>query len=150
MKEKLINQYNKLKLSPIKIKQSLQSIDKNISIFENEKLIKKLNSITGLGNTKINDLLNQGLKNINQLKEEKWFNQLPKTAQFHIKHKPSKFISHNVMSKLEPYLINFNKAEIILTGSYRRDTKYSNDFDIMIVSDKLNMIVPQVYVFQES
>lgn len=99
----------------------------------------ELMSLAGLGPRAAQDLIQMGLKSLAQLKEPKWFKQLPEATQVHLLHQPESRIPHEHMVALEPYLTDF-KEEVIMVGSYRRQRPYSSDFDIMIVSSNTNVL----------
>jgi DNA polymerase/3'-5' exonuclease PolX len=109
---------------------------------EENKLLDELTTYLGMGQKKAKELIAEGLKNIGDLRKKKWFSRLPLETQMMLKYKPKRSIPHEYMEELEPYLTRFKerKSEVILVGSFRRKTRYSRDFDIMIVSDSKEIL----------
>jgi DNA polymerase/3'-5' exonuclease PolX len=122
-------------------------------------LHNELRRITGIGQQKATDLINQGLKSVKQLKQPKWWHQLNTDTQTALATEPIRRIPHEEIKKLEPLLTKFNGAKIILVGSYRRKMPTSKDIDAMIVSEKsiimneylkyLEKKVPHIYLYSK-
>jgi DNA polymerase/3'-5' exonuclease PolX len=102
---------------------------------EKETLINKLTALIGIGRVKAKQLIANGLTKITDLKKEEFFNELPYETQIDIQYAPVKRIPHKVMEEVEKMIADdYKKAEIIFVGSFRRNTLFSRDFDIMIVN----------------
>ena len=127
MKEKLKKMLTKKK------KTSIQKLD--IVDLKNE-LVKYL----GLGIKKADELIKDGLTSISQLTQKKYFDTLSLETRTIIKTKPLRKIPHasikaikNELTINDPQFVQKYKALIV--GSYRRNSAYSRDIDVMIVSD---------------
>jgi DNA polymerase/3'-5' exonuclease PolX len=109
---------------------------------QNKELIKELTKYMGIGLERANQLIADGLTNINQLHSKKWIKKLPEETQLFLQLKPSEIIPHEDIAKLEPYLqkLQTAKLKIYLVGSYRRKKPFSRDIDVMIVSESINAI----------
>lgn len=106
----------------------------------NKTLLMKLRNIPGIGPTIGQRLIEEGLKDISELQQNKWLEKLPEETRVHLQHTPEPRIPHQHMTSLEPIITAFNKAEVFMVGSYRRKTAYSSDFDIMLVSADTNIL----------
>jgi len=105
---------------------------------ENEVLKLSLTNITGIGPKKADELIAAGLKSTAQLKQKKYKSMLNTDSKIATKHQPIKKIPHNEIKKIESKLIGFNG--VALVGSFRRRKPFSKDIDIMIASDKKNIL----------
>lgn len=112
---------------------------KNIDKYGDKKIIKELSKIMGIGEARAKALVAQGLTNINDMYKEKWFNMLPEETKLNLKLKPEVPIPYGDIKKIEEYL-NKTKYQIIIVGSYRRRRPYSNDIDVMVISDDSNIL----------
>ncbi len=99
-------------------------------------LTDELKRITGIGTIKANDLVARGLPSIDSLHAPKWWAQLNTDTKTALATQPMKRIPRAEIAQIEPKLINFKGAKIILVGSYRRKAPSSRDIDIMMVSAK--------------
>jgi DNA polymerase (family 10) len=97
------------------------------------KLVLELSNIHGIGPKKAKQLIDLGLTDIKQL-NNKYKEYVTAATLLLLKHKPDKYISHDIIKKLEPHLTQ-NNIESIIVGSYRRNKPFSRDIDVMIVSD---------------
>jgi DNA polymerase (family 10) len=111
--------------------------------------IKKLNitqlknsliDIAGIGKTKADDLIENGLKSLNELNQKKWQDQLTDGTKLLMKYKPLRKIPRDSIQKIESRLIGFKGASVKLVGSYLRNKPYSRDIDIMVVSNKKKIL----------
>jgi DNA polymerase (family 10) len=107
---------------------------------ENPKmvLLNKLTNFIGIGEERAKKLIEEGLRNINQLHMKKWKEKLPKETQLFLDYKPEEKIPHEEISSMEPDIVSLKGDginEVIITGSYRRKTPYSSDIDVMIVGE---------------
>lgn len=100
---------------------------------DKEKLRMELMSMIGIGNKKINELIDLGLKSVKQLTQKKYFNLLNLDTQITILHKPEREIPHADIKKIEPMITGFGKTDIIITGSFRRKKPILRDIDILFV-----------------
>lgn len=107
---------------------------KNIKINKKEKLFIELKKILGIGDEKAKMLINEGLKNINELKLKKWQDKLSEETKIYLSNTPEKPIPFLDIQKIEK-LIKKLKFKLEFVGSYRRKKINSNDIDIMIISD---------------
>jgi len=145
MKEKLKKMLTK-KIP--KSKKSSKKTSKKKSKKSNVKITKKnkeslqleLVKYMGLGKTKAKDLIDQGLTSIEQLQSKPWFNKLPLETRTTLKNTPLRKIPHDNIANLESLLTKTTLCKAVLVGSYRRKTAFSRDIDIMLVSDKHNII----------
>lgn len=127
MKEKLI------KLSEKNVSESLlKKINDQKDVI---KLRRELNEVLGIGDKKINELIDLGLKNTKQLLQKKWYEQLNTDTQLMVTHKPTRHISYDTLKKLEPKFTNFSK-NIVMVGSYRRKKPIARDIDILFMPSK--------------
>lgn len=102
------------------------------------QLKKDLDKLLGIGEKKANELIELGLKNINQLHQKKWFNLLHKDTQLMLQHKPLRKIPHNDIKKIEKKLTGFtlHNSHVVITGSYRRKKPFSKDIDVLLRAEK--------------
>lgn len=135
MKEKL-----KKMLTRKSPKSSNKKSSKKKSSKKTEDLYSELVKYMGLGKTKARDLIDQGLTSIEQLQKKPWFDKLPLETRTTLKNKPIRRIPHENIKKLESILTKTSICKAVLVGSYRRKTQYSKDIDIMLVSDKTDII----------
>jgi DNA polymerase/3'-5' exonuclease PolX len=145
MKEKLI------KLLSLKIT--------NDPMMKKKLLHNELRRIIGIGPQKATYLIEQGLTSIKQLKQPKWWNQLNLDTQTALSTQPHRRIPHEEITKIESLLTKFNKAKIILVGSYRRKMPSSKDIDVMLVSSDSKMMgeylkylekkIPHIYLYSK-
>jgi DNA polymerase/3'-5' exonuclease PolX len=126
MKQKLI-ELSKTTISPSLAKEIAENRPKN-------KLRRELSVLIGLGNKKIQELLDAGLTSIKQLHQKKWFVMLNVDVQVMIKYKPVRSITYQEATSLDHILTNFDKSVCLLTGSYRREKPVIRDFDILFLS----------------
>jgi hypothetical protein len=130
---------SKLKITPVKKLTNKKKLQASSPFLEKdkEKLTKELIGFMGIGIPRAKELIDEGLTHINQLHMKKWFDKLPIETQTFIKLKPISPIPHDDIATLEPYLLKLQNKDlkIRIVGSYRRNTKQSNDIDVMIVSN---------------
>jgi len=107
---------------------------KNIKLNKKETLFIELKKILGIGDEKAKMLINEGLKNINDLKLKKWQDKLSEETKIYLSNTPEKPIPFLDIQKIEK-LIKKLKFKLEFVGSYRRKKINSNDIDIMIISD---------------
>jgi len=94
------------------------------------KLKKELSELLGLGDKKINELVQAGLTSIKQLDSKKWFDLLNLDTQMSIVHKPCRSIPYEDIKKIE-HLITGYRNDIMIVGSYRRKKPFIRDIDIL-------------------
>jgi DNA polymerase/3'-5' exonuclease PolX len=123
MKDKLI------KVSKKKVTTEIRKL------YEKEKLYLQLTNILGIGAKKVNELIDAGLKKIEQLEQPKYFNMLNADTQVMLKHKPIRKIPREYIEKIEEKIVGFSNAHVQLVGSYRRRAPYSKDVDVLIRAD---------------
>lgn len=125
--------------SPIskKMKEKLLS-DINADSNFYDELVSKL----GIGEKKAGQLISLGLKSVDQLKQKKWLELLPKSSQVLIIHPPMSHFSRKVIENIEGELLGYDN--VVLVGSYRRGVPYCGDIDIMLVSNKENAIADYI------
>jgi DNA polymerase/3'-5' exonuclease PolX len=131
MKEKLTNLIN----------------ETDFTINQSTFLKTQLVSISGIGSTKADQLIKDGLIKISQLKLEKWNRRLTKETQLVLKYNPVRKIPRMIIRTLEKTLVSFgnNKdIKIILVGSYRRRVQFSTDIDVMVVSNKKDILIQYI------
>ncbi len=122
--------------------------NKMIYYFENptklpkvDNLKKELLSVMGIGNALANKLIKMGLTKKSQL--GKYEHLLSEQTKMFLKLKPLKKIPNAFIKKIKPTIINLGAghgAELIIVGSFRRNTNYSSDIDVMVVSNKKNIL----------
>lgn len=112
-----------------------KSSKKSLSPDEVLRLKKELTSIVGIGAVGAKKLIEQGVRSVDDLHQINWFSTLPESAQIFLKYHPDRRIPHEHMVKLEPLITSFPKAKILMVGSFRRETQFSRDFDVMLISD---------------
>jgi DNA polymerase/3'-5' exonuclease PolX len=92
-------------------------------------------------------LIADGVKSISDLKKIKWFSKLPESAQIFLKYSPERKIPHDHMIKLQPIITGFPFAQVMMVGSFRRETSFSRDFDVMLISDNPSHLIDyEVYL----
>jgi DNA polymerase/3'-5' exonuclease PolX len=107
----------------------------------------------GIGSVGAEQLIKQGVKSIDDLKKLKWYTQLPEAAQIFLKYNPNRKIPHEHMLQLQPLICGFKgesvrglySPNVTMVGSFRRETPFSRDFDIMIVSDNPATLIDYEY-----
>jgi DNA polymerase/3'-5' exonuclease PolX len=122
MKNKLIDLINNKKLPIIKI-----NTDHN-----NTELKNKLVTNMGIGVILARNLIDEGLKNISQLKTNKWMSRLPENVQLFLRLSPEQKIPNVFIKKIEKKLLLLEPS-ILITGSYRRKKPTSRDIDVLII-----------------
>ena len=108
-----------------------KSNDKKVS---KSRLLEQLVSITGIGPSKADDLIKNGLKNVSELTKPKFTDMLNTDTKAVLKLNPSQMVSWATIKELEPVL-NSSKFKTQITGSYRREKPYSRDIDMLISGD---------------
>jgi DNA polymerase/3'-5' exonuclease PolX len=101
-------------------------------------LKEQLSNIAGIGSAKADELIKLKLTHISQLSQKKWQMHLSKPTIVWLKHRPMIKIPHAAIKALKPKLTAFAGAQIV--GSFRRKKPFSRDIDIMIVSNKKNIL----------
>lgn len=99
-----------------------------------EELLQKLEEIPSIGRKKAISLVNDGVKTVSDLKKDKYFNQLSKEGQYFVKYNPQP-IKYNTSKKIYEYMKEIIKYDILLVGSFRRETDIQNDLDFLIMSE---------------
>ncbi len=98
-------------------------------------LLGELAEIPGIGSQKSRELIENGLKNVKQLKQKKFLDMLNKSARLFVEKDPERKIPHEVIQQIESKIASPD-WETYIVGSYRRQRPYSRDIDLMLVSDK--------------
>lgn len=122
------------------MKEKLKKMIKMKAPIKKDSLLEELVKYMGLGKAKAQNLIDDGLKNIDQLQKTPWLDKLPIETQMMLKNKPIRKIPHEHIKKLEPIFTKHRVYKAVLVGSYRRQTSFSRDIDIMLVSDKKDTI----------
>ena len=125
-----ISENMKIKLISLLYKTIKISDIKKITL---NKLFDDLTIIQGIGKIKANELIKSGVKNINDLENEIYFNMLNKESQSFLEYKPITKIAHSDIKKIENKLTGYPNTTIV--GGYRRGKPFSKDIDVMYVSD---------------
>lgn len=113
---------------------------------ENESLLQKLIDINGLGPKLARELIQIGLKNINDIKKKKYFDLLPIAAKVDIIYKPISPIPRNLIEHLDKlWSVRFKSMGINaeFVGSYRRKKPQSSDIDILLDPLDLSINKPE-------
>jgi DNA polymerase/3'-5' exonuclease PolX len=114
-------------------------INKSDRIDINQNLIlHKLTNFIGIGKVKALQLIDLGLKNIEDLNKKKFISHLSESTKLLMKYNPIRCIPYKDVKSIEKKLTNFPKT--IITGSFRRKKPFMKDIDIMIVSDALKIM----------
>lgn len=108
----------------------------------NEKMLvprtQALTKLIGIGPVKAAELKSKGINTISQLKAAKDLHStLPIETQLYLNYNPKQNIPHENIRILESYITTKNSE---IAGSYRRNTRFSNDIDIILKSNKPNAI----------
>lgn len=125
-----------------KLKNIILEFNKNkngVSYINN--LLSILLSINGIGVQKAHELISNGLKNINDLKLQKYQNMISDESKLFYKYKPLLSIPRNYIEKIDEYLtlcFKSIKLKHIIGGSYRRKLQTSSDIDVLILSETEN------------
>lgn len=131
MKNKLIE------LTKLKITKKLEN---EIKTLHKRTILKKdLHALLGIGEKKVDDLIEQGLTSIKQLHLKKWFSQLNTDTQMILIHNPLRHIPHDDIARIEKIFTNFSNG-VVLVGSYRRNKPFSRDIDILFKQTKTHTI----------
>jgi DNA polymerase (family 10) len=103
----------------------------------NPKLIKELTEFMGLGPEKAKQLIEAGVRNINQLHMKKYIAMLPEETKLFMQLKPEQKIPHAHIEMLEHDILELanDEMKITIVGSYRRNKPFSSDIDVMLVSE---------------
>lgn len=126
MKEKL-NAFTK-----VKVTQKIRNEDKV------NRLKKQLNDLLGIGDKKADTLIAEGITNINQLKQKKYFDQLNTDTQMTLTHNIIRSVDLSVVQAFAHKLTDYNAANrVVIVGSYRRNKPVVRDIDILFCSTKL-------------
>jgi DNA polymerase/3'-5' exonuclease PolX len=141
-----ITQHMKSKLKFLLL-QKINKTDENKII--TLQLKNSLINIAGIGKTKADDLIKNGLKSMEELQQKKWQDQLTDGTKLLMKYKPLRKIPRVAIQKIESRLIGFKGASVKLVGSYLRHKPYSRDIDIMIVSNKKKILDEYVKYLKE-
>ncbi len=104
------------------------------------KLLTDLDKFLGIGPSKARKLIDLGLTSIRQLRLRKWFDMLGADTQLMLIHRPLRRVPYECVKQLKPKLTGFRGAEVLLVGSFRRKKEFMRDIDVMVVSDKLNVL----------
>ncbi len=108
-----------------------------------EPLLRQLTDFMGIGKVKAEELIEAGLKSINEIHMKKYKDMLTDATKLFLDKRPLSKIPHDDIRSLEPFLTKFEEkeAKVILVGSYRRKTPFSSDIDVMIVSSNADVLV---------
>ncbi len=99
-----------------------------------KKLEQELVKVMGIGKSKAAELINDGLKNINQLHTKKWKAKLNSTTRAYLSLKPNDHIPYETIHSLETKMkAGFTDYKWWIVGSYRRHAPFSSDIDILLV-----------------
>lgn len=126
--------------------QNPKVLVKNSSKVESNQSLKlQLLELLGIGEVKANELIEAGLKSIAQLKMKKFMKMLPEQSQKYLEYRPENKIPHENIKKIEPSILSLCDQKdgcqaAILAGSYRRGLPFSGDIDLILVSDKENVL----------
>lgn len=100
-------------------------------------LLNNLTNIPGIGNTKARHLINVGIKDIKDIgKYEKYLN---KATRYFLEYKPLEKIPREYIKEIEKKLIM--DKNVLITGSYKRKSRFSNDIDIVIINHIIDKYV---------
>ena len=102
-----------------------------MSLIQNKKLHNQLIKISGIGDSKADELIKSGLKYLSDLKKIKYKNMLSKESKLELNYS----ICENISRSLSTKIINILPADWIPVGSYRREEKTNNDLDFLCLSD---------------
>lgn len=124
-------------------------MNKKISLIDKKKLkqsqlLDELINVIGIGKTKAEELIKMGLTTIKQLSQKKWKPHLNSGTILLIKKNPLRKIPHKTIKKLEKRFTSFNTNKVKLVGGFIRKKPFSKDIDVMIVSDKKNIITEYI------
>lgn len=141
------------KIKQILKKGYIKEIPKSFSYqSKDDKIIKELEDVIGIGSSLANELYEQGIKSVKQLKEKiknnninvndkiklglKYHNKVKRNIPRSEMHKINKYILKQVdeLNKLLK-LTSKNKITGILCGSYRREKPTSNDIDVLLTKN---------------
>lgn len=138
-----ITEHMKIKLNKLSKKPVPKSRD--LKDAQNlEKLKLDLANLLGIGNAKARQLIDMGLKNINQITQKKYYDTLNSDTKLMIEYKPLRKIPHDDIKKIEVKLTAFPDALVELVGSFRRKRPFSKDIDILIRAE--NSIILDKYL----
>lgn len=123
-----------------KLKWYLSHPDVGLKNKEKETLKTKLKKIKGIGDTLAKKLVDRGVKKESDLKKN--LTILPDSVRKHLYYKPQR-IAHEDIKKLEPM---FKKVSprLVITGSYRRKAKFSNDIDIVYPALQMGNLLEKI------
>ncbi len=103
---------------------------------EQKQLIQELTGFMGVGASTAKALIKRGLTNINQIRSKKYSDLLSDQTKIFLSLKPVKRILHKQIEVLESTVTKLLKnTEMIIVGSYRRNTRFSRDVDVMVISN---------------
>jgi DNA polymerase/3'-5' exonuclease PolX len=106
--------------------------DKKLKSHLQQKIeIIRLRNILGLGEKKIAELREKGLKTPEQLKKEwntKWHHYLPQSIGTMLQYNPSRHIKWTYIKSKEEILTKYGG---VITGSWRREKRILRDVDIL-------------------
>jgi len=123
------------KLPKITIKEKVKT-QKKMTKKLSDSLIQELTGFMGIGTATAKLLVKKGLTNINQIRNKKYIDLLSDQTKMFLSLRPIKRIPHKDIEKLEPIITQLHKGtEMIIVGSYRRQTRFSRDVDVMVVSN---------------
>jgi len=123
-------------------RSSSRSSSRKSSSQNTNKLLNQLINFMGIGEVKAQQLIDEGLKHINQLHMKKWLKKLPEETQLFMSLKPIRSIPHEDIKQIEKKIMQLEAPDmkIQFVGSYRRQTKISKDIDVMLISKKENIL----------
>ena len=102
------------------------------------KLINDLINVSGIGRIKAESLIKAGVTKIPDLNKKIYNDQLNNATKLLMKYKPLRKIKYTSIKKIENKLTEFPNSHIV--GSFRRKKQYSKDIDIIVISDKKNIL----------
>lgn len=126
---------------------SLDFYDK-IKKNKNFEDLSKISKISGIGPKKLDEIKKLGINNIEQLKKsiEKKELKVSSMTKLHLKYYKDleKKINKKEIEKTVDYLkniLNLDKNDIIIAGSYLMGKKQSKDIDLIIINGKIDNIL---------
>lgn len=98
----------------------------------------ELIEVIGVGKIKAERLIKSGLTSINDLKKKKYKEQLTDATILLLKYRPNRRIPHNEIKKIKKKLTDFPNTKLV--GSFRRKKPFSRDIDVMVISNKTDIL----------
>lgn len=131
------NRINNMELTPNMkeklLKLSRQPITKEITDQRKTFVLKqKLGELLGIGDKKIDYLVQMGMTKVDQIYQKKYFDTLNTDTQMTLTYKPDRFIKWETAHQFEHLLTGFD-SRIVIVGSYRRKKPVVHDIDILFL-----------------